>query len=66
MASQPRDTFKYRFKVGKRTVHGGITNDLERREREHQRRWQSGHITKVGRRTTRDGARRWEKQNGFA
>jgi len=25
-----RDTYKYVAKVGKKIVHGGITNDLER------------------------------------
>jgi predicted GIY-YIG superfamily endonuclease len=62
--SKPRDTYKYEFKIGNRVVHSGITNDLERREGEHQRRrgWSGGHIKQVGRRTTRDGARRWEDE----
>ena len=30
-----RDTFKYHFKVGNKIVHGGITNNLDRREQEH-------------------------------
>ncbi len=59
MASD-RDTRKYDFKVGNKVVHSGITNDLDRREREHQRRWPSGHIDQVGRATTREAARRWE------
>ena len=32
-----RDTYKYHFKVDNKTVHTGITNDLGRRELEHQR-----------------------------
>ena len=32
-------TFRYRFLVGSRVVHTGITTDLQRRQREHQRRW---------------------------
>ena len=32
--AKPRDTYKYQFKVGNTIVHGGITNDLERREAE--------------------------------
>lgn len=38
---QARDTYKYVFKVGNRIVHGGITNDLERRGREHQQEGQT-------------------------
>ena len=56
-----RDTFKYDFKVGNKIVHSGITNDLERREQEHQDRWPTGHIKQVGRKTTEDAARAWEE-----
>lgn len=61
---KPRNTYKYEFKIGNRVVHSGITNDLERREGEHQRRpgWKRGHIRQVGRRTTHDGAVRWEDE----
>lgn len=55
-----RDTYKYHFKVGKKIVHGGITNDLDRREHEHQQTRPKGHIVQVGRRTTKDAARQWE------
>ena len=34
--AKKRDTYKYDYKVGNRIVHGGITNDLDRREEEHQ------------------------------
>lgn len=62
--SMPRDTYKYHFKLGNRIVHSGITNDLERREAEHRRQpgWEKGHILQVGRRTTREGALRWEDE----
>ena len=63
--SKPRDTFKYQFKVGNKIVHGGITNDLERREVEHQEKWPGGHIKKVGVKTTEDAAREWEKDKGY-
>ena len=53
MAKKPRDTYKYQFKQGNRILHGGITNDLDRREQEHQRDYGYGHIKQVGRRTTR-------------
>ena len=60
----PRNTYKYEFKIGHKVVHSGITNDLARREREHQSRpgWRRGHIKQVGRRTTRDGALQWEDE----
>ncbi len=56
-----RDTYKYHFKKGNKIVHTGITNDLERREREHKAALgESGHIKQVGRATTRDAALKWE------
>ena len=61
-----RDTYKYYFKVGNKIVHGGITDDLERRETEHQQERPTGHITQVGRRTTEEAAREWEKEKGFS
>ena len=65
MANKPRDTYKYQFKVGNKVVHGGITNDLDRREAEHKQKWAKGHITQVGRRTTEEAARAWEKEKGY-
>lgn len=59
-----RDTYKYQFKVGQKIVHRGITNDLERRQQEHQQKWPQGHLTQVGRRTTEEAARTWEDQGG--
>lgn len=61
-----RDTYKYHFKVGNKIVHGGITNDLDRREQEHKQKWPKGHIVKVGKITTEEAARQWEKDNGFS
>lgn len=66
MANQRRSWYKYRFKIGNRTVHGGITEDLESREKQHQRKWPRGHISQVGRRTTEEAAREWEKEQGYA
>lgn len=59
--TKQRDTYKYVFKVGNKIVYGGITNDLDRREQEHKQKWPGGHIVKVGRRTTEEAAREWEK-----
>ena len=58
-----RNTNKYHFKRGNRILHTGITNDLKRREQEHQRDIDAkGHIFKVGRRTTLSGAKDWEDE----
>ena len=56
-----RDTHKYHYKIGNKIVHSGITNDLDRREQEHQQKWPKGHIKQVGNKTTEDAAREWEK-----
>lgn len=61
---EPRDTCKYIY-VHKRRVPHGITNDLDRREAEHRRRWPGGYIQQVGRRTTRSAALAWERIYGF-
>ncbi len=61
-----RDTYKYEFKVGNKIVHGGITDDLERREQEHQQKWpKKGHIKQVGRQTTEEAARKWEEEKRY-
>ena len=58
-----RDTYKYHLKRGNKIIQSEITNDLDRREKEHQREHGDDvHIKKVGNRTTRDGAKDWEKQ----
>ena len=64
--SKARNTYKYHFKVGNKIVHGGITSDLDRRENEHLQKWPKGHIKQVGYKTNEDGARKWEKENGFS
>ena len=60
-----RDTYKYLFKEGNKTLHGGRTDDLKRREQEHQQKWPEGHIKQVGRKTTEEAARKWEEEKGF-
>ncbi len=64
--AKPRNTYKYHYKIGNKIVHGGITNDLERRELEHQQKWPDGHIKQVGRQTTREAAQEWEKDKDFS
>lgn len=62
---RPRDTYRYQFKVGNKVVCAGTTSDLERREAEHRRRWPGGNIVQVGRKTTKQAARSWEKEKGY-
>ncbi|MBA7585209.1 hypothetical protein ES708_27180 [subsurface metagenome] len=57
-----RDISKYHFKVGNKIVHSGITDDLDRREQEHKRKWPNGHIFQVGNKTTEEAARKWEQK----
>ena len=57
-----RNTYKYHIKDGNKILRSGITNDLDRREKEHQREFGKNiHLQKVGNKTTREGAREWEK-----
>jgi len=64
MAKKSRTWHKYHYKKGNKITHRGITQDLERREREHQQNWPNGHIKQIGRRTTEEAARRWEEEGG--
>ena len=58
-----RDTYKYHLKRGNKIIRSGITNNLDRREKERQRELGDDvHIQQVGNRTTREGAREWEKK----
>ena len=45
-------------------LHRGITDDLIRREAEHQRDYPRSKIQQVGRRTTRAAALKWEREGG--
>ena len=59
-----RDTFKFHVVVGHKTVHRGITNDLDRVQAEMQRTWPASEVRQVGRKTTREQALRWERAGG--
>lgn len=59
-----RDTYKYHLRYQGRVVHRGITNDLERRENEHQDKYPGSTIEQVGNRTTREAALEWEREGG--
>lgn len=58
--------YTYHFIMSGRIVHGGITTDPQRREREHQREWGNGKLVIVGGPMSEQAARAWERQNGFA
>ena len=58
--------YTYRFYVAGNEVHGGITTDPQRREREHQQRWPTGYMRIVGGPMTEAQARLWERQNGYS
>lgn len=62
--TRKKATFKYHLKEGTKVVHRGITDDLERREDEHQKEFPNTAIHQVGRRTTREAALRWEREGG--
>ena len=64
MANEPRDTYKYHLIKDRKIAHRGITNDLERREAEHQKEHPGGRIKKIGNKTTRNGALEWERRGG--
>ena len=58
-----RDTHKYHLKGLFRIIRSGITNNPDRREKEHKRKYgKNVRLQTVGRRTTREGARAWEKR----
>jgi len=63
---KPRDTYKYLVKRGNKVLDGGITADLDRREKERQQEYPRSHLFKVGNRTTEEAARKWEKEQGFS
>jgi len=56
-----RDTNTYSLRQGRKIVHRGITNDLERREQEHQSQFPNSKIHKEGSLKTKEGALKWEK-----
>lgn len=61
MANDPRGTFKYHLKQGNKIIRSGVTNDLKRREKEHQAKYPGSRIQKIGNVTTRAAALNWEK-----
>ena len=62
--AKKKTTIKYQMKQGQKIVHRGITNDPVRRESEHQKEYPGATLKQVGRKTTREGALRWEREGG--
>ena len=62
--TKERDTIKYQLKQGRKIVHRGVTNDLARREKEHQEEFPGSKIKQVGRSTTREAGLKWEREGG--
>lgn len=61
---EPRDIYKYHLRRGNKILHRGITDDLKRREQEHQEKFPGSHIVQIGHKTTRGAALRWERRGG--
>ena len=58
-----RNTYRYHFKMGRKTLYSGITKDLEKRERELKREFgEDGYIKQVGSATSLDVALKWESE----
>ena len=64
---KPRNWYTYEFKHGNKVLHGGRTQDPERREKEHQNEIDpNGHLKIAGRPKTEEGAKKWEKDKGYS
>jgi len=59
-----KNTYKYHLKLGYKVVEKGITYDLIRRETEKQKEFQGSRIKQIGRRTTREAAEKWLRNEG--
>ena len=63
LMAKPRNTTKYEVRDGRYKIKAGITNDLKRRESEIKRELGGDvKITKIGNKTTREGALAWERK----
>lgn len=56
----PRDTIKYQLMRGNKVVYKGITNDFERRFKEHSKDKNFTSMKKIGNKVTRESAHQWE------
>jgi len=65
MTKQKRIYTKYKVKVRHKIVHGGMTKNPPRRLGEHQARWPTCRMVKLGRRVTKKSALQWEREHGY-
>ena len=58
-----RKTYRYHFKIDRKTLYTGSTGDLEKRERELKREFgEEGYIKQVGGATSLEAALVWESE----
>ena len=64
--SKPRNWYTYQFKRVNKILHGGITQDSIRREKELQSEIDpKGHLKVIGKAKTEEGARDWEEEHDY-
>ena len=59
-----RNTIKYHLIQARKVVHRGVTNDLGRRQTEHQVEFPDSTIKQIGNRVTRESGLAWERGGG--
>jgi len=57
-----RNYFTYELKKVNKVVHRGYTNNLERREQEHQQQFPGSHIIQIGRAKSKKNCIEWDKK----
>lgn len=57
-----RNTEKYELKNGKKVVYVGVSKDAVERAKQHMNDKDFTHVKKVGRKTTREAAQKWERE----
>jgi len=57
-----RNCNKYVLKDGHKIVYVGITNNIDRRQFEHESSKNFTHLMKVGRACSEESAKKWERQ----
>lgn len=57
-----RDTYRYYLKLGNKIIDKSITDDLVRREANHQEEFPGSRVIQVGKCTTRQAALDWERR----
>lgn len=62
MGKKNRDIYKYKLMEGNKILDIGITNDPERREREHSNAGHKGRMKIFGIVVTEESAKKWEKE----